>query len=87
MDVMKIRGCRLCNSFILSTLVKLTFLFTLVSAQESVDVREGINVYKDAGIALAICFSILAAFLLIVHVLYAYGTKKRVAVSHTHENK
>lgn len=47
------------------------FLQTLfgVLAQESINAHEGFEVGKQAGIALAICFSILASFAITVNVI------------------
>jgi len=38
--------------------------------------HEGINVLMNAGIALAICFSILASITLVVNLIHNKGCKK-----------
>jgi hypothetical protein len=53
---------------ILSVLVFLQTLL-LALAQESINAHEGFNVPMQAGIALAICFSILGSFAITVNII------------------
>jgi hypothetical protein len=50
-----------------------------VTAQESINAQEGFDVGKQVGIALAICFSVLACFTVTVNCI-----KKRCVKSNIH---
>lgn len=49
--------------------VLLLSLLHLSTAQESINAHEGFNVGMQAGVALAICFSILATFTVTINLI------------------
>jgi hypothetical protein len=61
---------------LLKLILCVALLFGLVSAQESINAHEGFNVGMHCGIALGICFSILATIAVSVNVIKAKCLKK-----------
>jgi len=55
-------------SFNILTLLLTTSLYT-VSAQSSIDAHEGFNVPMQAGISLAICFTILTTITITINLI------------------
>jgi len=53
----------------LFTAIVLLQSFFAVFAQESINAHEGFNVGMQAGIALAICFSILTTFIITINII------------------
>lgn len=51
---------------------------TVAVAQESINAQEGVDIVKNAGIALAICFSILSVLIFVINLISSKGfTKKK----------